>query len=58
MYCMIASSVMFPLVALAELLVAFLRRDYRAVAEVQFRERYEAWVKGLRAKEQIEYRDL
>lgn len=29
-----------------------------AVAEAQFRERYEAWVKGLRAKAQIEYRDL
>jgi peptidyl-prolyl cis-trans isomerase SurA len=29
-----------------------------AVAEAQFRERYEVWVKGLRAKAQIEYRDL
>jgi parvulin-like peptidyl-prolyl isomerase len=29
-----------------------------AVAEAQFRERYDAWVKTLRAKAQIEYRDL
>ena len=29
-----------------------------AVAEAQFRERYDAWLKALRAKAQIEYRDL
>ena len=29
-----------------------------AVAQVQFREKYDAWLKGLRAKAQIEYRDL
>lgn len=29
-----------------------------AVAEAQFRERYDAWVKSLRAKAQIEYRGL
>ena len=29
-----------------------------AVEQVQRREKYEAWVKGLRAKAQIEYRDL
>lgn len=29
-----------------------------AVAQVQFREKYDAWLKSLRAKAQIEYRDL
>jgi peptidyl-prolyl cis-trans isomerase SurA len=29
-----------------------------AVAQLQFREKYEAWVKSLRSKAQIEYRDL
>ena len=29
-----------------------------AVSQVQFRERYDAWVKSLRAKANIEYRDL
>lgn len=29
-----------------------------AVAQVQFREKYDAWLKTLRAKAQIEYRDL
>lgn len=29
-----------------------------AVAQMQFREKYEAWVKSLRSKAQIEYRDL
>ena len=29
-----------------------------AVSQVQFRERYDAWVKSLRAKASIEYRDL
>lgn len=29
-----------------------------AVAQVQFREKYEVWLKSLRAKAQVEYRDL
>ena len=29
-----------------------------AVAQVQFREKYDAWLKTLRGKAQIEYRDL
>ena len=29
-----------------------------AVAQIQFREKYDAWLKSLRAKAQIEYRDL
>lgn len=29
-----------------------------AVAQAQFREKYDAWLRGLRAKAQIEYRDL
>jgi len=39
--------------------IAEIKQDLpEAVAQMQFREKYEAWVKSLRTKAQIEYRDL
>jgi parvulin-like peptidyl-prolyl isomerase len=39
--------------------IAEIKQDLpEAVAQAQFKDRYDAWLKTLRAKAQIEYRDL